>query len=689
MKTDIRQHDITDCAAACIVSIARHYGVNLPISMAREASGTSVSGTTIKGIIDACREIGFKAVGYKSENKEMQPLQNLKLPVILHIINRHEDLHFVVLYEIGRKKATIMDPATGTHKKILIKELQQEWTGYLVTMIPDPSSEKTAKRKFHVTSNPLLKYASLIKKRDYAMLLLCSATFVIAGIFTALFLQHIIDDVIPGKDSMELLKVGSLMVSLMICSLIIGYNRILFSLKTGIKLDCRLILGYIGHLFKLPVGFFSRRGAGELNSRIGDVTRIRSFLIEGIINIITSLLILVVSFSLMFVNHWRLSLLMLTFIPVYLGLYIVANKVNRKVNREIIENSAAFEEKTVESIGAVRIIKHFGGEERFFRTVEKQYCRLAGVIFKGGRYMGVFASTSDAISKILTITLLTTGAFFIFGGSLTIGELVSFYSLTAFFSAPLGNLVKINEELTEAKISSERICEITDLEPEGLDTFDCEINPEDDIVFDHISFSYPGSPELIRDLSITIPHGKITAIQGESGCGKSSLASLLMRDFKTTKGKILSGATDINLIDLDSWRRFISIIPQDAELLSGSILENITCFERSPDVEKVIRIMEDLGLRKFITDMPMGILTKIGERGCTLSGGQKQRIALARALYRDPQILILDEATSSLDEVSQSFVLKKVTALRDEGKTIIMITHKNDNASIADQLIRL
>lgn len=691
MNTDVKQHDITDCAAACMVSVSRHYGWNVPIAVLREASGTSLSGTTVKGITDACRQIGFKARGYKSAEKDLEPLRHLTLPVILHTVNRFEDLHFVVLYGIGRKKATLMDPSRGKHIRIRLEQLQREWTGFLVTMEPDTAISPLTKAKYNNQNRrkALSRFAGYISFKEYALLFLSSAAYVVAGLCTALFLQFIIDDVIPGQDTARLIKVGSFMVSLMICTLILGYQRIIYSLKTGIRLDSRLVLGYLSHLFRLPVSFFSRRGAGELNSRVGDVARIRAFLTDGAVNIVTSLLILVISFALMFFNHWRLSLLMLTFIPVYLGLYALAGKVNRRVNREIIESSAAFEEKTVESITAVRIIKHFAGEDRFYRSLEKSWCDAALKFFKGGRLMGLFASACDAVSKILSVTLLTVGSVFIFRGSLSIGELVSFYALTGFFSTPLGNLVKISEELSEARIASERIGDITDIEPEGLEETDCPIDPRQDIIFDNISFSYPGCPDLIKNFSLRLRKGSITAVQGESGCGKSTLAALLMRDMKPTEGRILLGPMDITLFDLAQWRRFVSIIPQDPELLSGTILENITCFEKKPDIKKAVEILEELGMRKFAAELPMGVLTRVGQRGCTLSGGQRQRLALARALYRNPQVLILDEATSSLDETSQFFVLKKVAALRDEGRTILMITHKNDNVMIADRTVKI
>lgn len=685
MNRAIRQHDKTDCAAACIASIAKHYGREIPLAVIREASGTSAAGTSVKGIMDAAWELGFRAKGYKSEDKDMEALRALNVPVILHTVNKFGDLHFVVLYKTGKTKATVMDPSSGSMKRVKLSELKKEWSGFLVTMEPDPDNipagGSTAKR------HPLFRFIGHLSPGDYFLMLAASLVYIVAGICTALFLQHIIDDVLPGNDLTNLAKVGCLMLAIMVCTLCVGYGRVIYALRAGIKLDASLTLNYIRHLFSLPVGFFTKRGAGELNSRIGDIAKIRSFITNGIASVAASILILTVSFTLMFTYHSRLATMMLMFIPVYLVIYIVADRINRRVNRDIIENSAAFEEKTVESINAVKVIKYFGIENTFCRDIEKQYVKLADLLYKGGRYAGRFDTWSDAAAKLMTVVLITAGSLFIFRGELSVGELVSFYSLTSFFSSPLSQLAGISGIFEEAKISSERLNEILDLAPEEKGSLDFPLKCGQDLVFDNVSFSYPGCPPLIDHFNLTIRSGQITAIQGESGCGKSTLASLLMRDFKVRKGHILIGGADIWMTDLEKWRDFVSIVPQDPVLMNCTILDNITCKDPQPDIERAVAILEELGMKNFVSSLPMGILSTVGERGCSLSGGQRQRIALARALYRNPQILILDEATSSLDDASQRYILSKLKRLRTEGRTIVMITHKNDNIRIADRVI--
>ena len=687
MKTAIRQHDISDCAAACIVSVARHFGYDLPLTVVREASGTSQAGTSLKGILDACRETGFKAKAWKSDDKQLDRLSGIKDPVILHVVNSRGDLHFVVLESLCGRHARVMDPALGKVVKKPVDSLQQEWTGYLVTMTPDTGKE--AAPADGGRERKLLRGLRCISFRDYVLMLAGSLVYIVAGVCTALFLQHVIDRILPARDTAGLIRLGLLMLSVMLCTLLVGYGRILYSLRLGILMDSHLILNYLRHLFRLPAAFFTRRGTGELHARISDAGKVRAFLIEGLSTLLTSFLILAVSFTLMFTTHWRLSLLMLAFIPIYLLLYLAAERVNNRVNRDIIEQSAAFEERTVEGIAAVRVVRYFGQGETLLRSIEQEYRALARKLFKGGRWADGFASASDGISKLLTLTLLTVGSLYIFSGSLTTGALVSFYSLTSWFSAPLGELVKLNDEYSEARIAWERLRDITELAPEdpGLDDF--LPAPGKDLVFDHITFSYPGCPVLLEDFSLTLEAGKITAIQGASGCGKSSLAALLMRDYTVQGGCIRLGPHDIRLFSLEAWRRFVSIVPQDPQLVDGTILENVSCLAPSPDIERVVRLLEELDLGAFVRELPMGLFTRIGERGCTLSGGQRQRLALARALYRQPSVLILDEATSSLDATSQQTLLERVARFRDEGGTVMMITHKADNAAMADRTIKI
>ena len=682
----IRQHDVTDCAVACIAYIASGYGLQLPLITIREACGASKAGTTLKGIVEACEKIGMDAEPLKSSEKDINALEDIELPAILHVMNDQGDLHFVVLCKISDKGYEIMDPADGKHHTLTEEKISGWWSGYLVTVCPGTSFKPENKVKSvtgRLMAIILSNYGSLF------ISLLLAIVYIATGISSSIFIQQIIDNVLPTGDRNLLSLIGIAMGAFVAVSAMSGLAQTLLTLKVGVNIDHRLITDYIEHLFKLPVGFFAIRGSVELNSRITDAMKIRSFITDGIISVVISILTLCVSFALMFTYYWKLALFTLMFLPVYIVIFAISDKVNNRVNREIIENSASFEEKTVEGISAIRGIKYSNMENAVKNGIISQFLQLLSKMYKGGKVSGIFTTSTDVVSRLLTLMLLTVGSYFVFRNELTIGELVSFYAISSYFSIPLGEIVGINGRMTEAKVSAQRLFEIMDAETEDYSGSDVGLDRCRDIVFKNVSFSYPGQKTLFKNLNVTFPAGKITAIVGESGCGKSTVASLLMRGYKPQEGSITIGGIDISAIALKKWRKYAAMVPQETPLLNCTLLENICGMEKKPDIERVAEIIKDLGMEEFISSLPMGLATRAGEGGCLLSGGQRQRIFLAKALYRAPKVLILDEATSSLDNNTQNDILNAIIRLKDKGLSVIMITHKKETAEISDNIIDL
>lgn len=683
----IQQHDNQDCAAACIASIASFYGLKLPLIKIREACGTDKDGTNIKGIIDAAQKIGMSAKAFKSKDKEAENLVHIPRPLILHFQKEDGWLHFVVLYQMNTKIAVILDPSDGRMHKITVEELKKQWSGYIVILTPAADFKKG-----DLSTNIWGRFYTLVKlnKKELLHALSGSVVYIIIGLSTSLFLQQIIDKVLPKSDKPLLLFFGVIMFTLLVLSLIINYFRSLFIVRASIKIDSRLIIGYIRHLLRLPVSFFSNRSSGELNSRIGDAYRIRSFLSGRLLVIAVSILSLLFSFALLFTYYWKLALLTLVFVPLYIILYKISNKINKKTNKEIIEASAKFQEMNVEAISSVSTLKYFGGSSIFADKLEGYYVDMAQKLYRGGKNSSVFTVSSDAITKILTFAVIIAGSLFVFNAELSIGELVSFYSIAAFFCTPLAALVESSNQITEAQIAAQRLFDIMDLEEEGsAETLEVPLDGEKEISFENVSFSYPGRMELFSSLSFKIPHGKTTYIKGANGSGKSTIASLLMRGFTPRSGAIRFGGTDISLVPLDKWRKFISIVPQRAELFNGTILENITPGETGPDLNLVLEICGKVGLSPLLNSLPRGLLSKTGEQGRSLSGGERQKVAFARALYLNPKVLILDEATASLDASSAGTIFKLLKELKAAGKTIVLISHDGQCIKLADTIIEI
>ncbi|MNL12665.1 Lipid A export ATP-binding/permease protein MsbA [compost metagenome] len=299
-------------------------------------------------------------------------------------------------------------------------------------------------------------------------------------------------------------------------------------------------------------------------------------------------------------------------------------------------------------------------------------------------------TSAELISRLLTIILLWTGAGFVLDNMLTPGELLSFYTLIGYFTGPVSSLIGMNKVVQDAIIAADRLFEIMDLERENEEN-QIELGPDKigDIHFEHVSFRYGTRVSVFDDLSLSIPKGKFTAIVGESGSGKSTLMAILQNIYPIQKGNVSIGKYDLKYISNASLRQTIAVVPQQIDLFAGNVIENIAIGDHEPDMQRILDIAEQLGILDFIETLPRGFQTYLGENGTTLSGGQRQRIAIARALYRKPEILILDEATSSLDSASEQYVQKAIDLLKATDKTIIVIAHRLSTLNNADKIIVL
>ena len=295
--------------------------------------------------------------------------------------------------------------------------------------------------------------------------------------------------------------------------------------------------------------------------------------------------------------------------------------------------------------------------------------------------------SSETISKVFTIILLWVGSYFVISNEITPGELLSFYAIIGYFMGPISSLIGANKSIQNALIAADRLFEIMDLERESTEN-KIELKRENigDIKFENIKFAYGTRKEVFNDFSFTIPKGKLTAVIGESGSGKTTLASLLQKLYPLNAGKITVNDLDINHFSYESLRTMVSTVPQQLSLFSGNIIDNIAVGDLQPDMDRIVSIVQQLGLVQFIEKLPNGFNTQIGENGTSLSGGEKQRLAIARALYKNPEILIFDEATSSLDSESEQHVKAVIQNLKQQGKTMLIIAHRLSTVIDADKI---
>jgi len=687
MSTKVKQRDITDCGAACLASVASYHKLDLPVSRIRQIAGTDTKGTNVLGVVTAAEQLGFTSKGVKAG---VDSLSKIPLPAIAHIKIKKEQtelLHYVVIYKVKKDRVEYMDPADGKMYRKSVEEFSKIWTGFLVLLVPGEFFEKRNEK----VSN-FRRFFFLLKPHKTVLVqcLVGAILYTVLGLSTSIYIQKITDHVLPTGNTnlLNLLGVGMLVIILF--QILLGIMQTLFMIKTGQQIDTRLILGYYKHLLKLPQRFFDTMRVGEIISRINDAVKIRIFINDVSISLIVNVFIVIFSFALMFIYNAKLALIMLIVIPLYLAIYLITNRLNKKQERKIMEHSAELESQFVESLNSIKTIKQFGIEDYTNMRTENRFIGLMRTIYKSGLNSMFTSYSSGLITSVFTIVLLWVGSYYVIDAKITPGELMSFYAILGYFMGPIQGLIGANKSMQNALIAADRLFEIMDLERESSEE-KIELKKENtgDILFDHITFSYGTRREVFKDFSIKIQKGNVTAIIGESGSGKTTLASLLQKLYPLKDGKITIHNLDINYFTHESLRKMVSTVPQQLNLFSGNITENIAVGEYHPDMDRILAILQELGLMSFIEKLPEGLNTYIGENGASLSGGEKQRLAIARALYRDPEIFILDEATSSLDSESEEYVKNVIKNLKEKGKTVLIIAHRLSTVIDADKIVIL
>lgn len=681
----IKQHDITDCGAACLASVCAYYGLRFPVSRIRQYAFTDQKGTNILGLVEAANKLGLAAKGVRARSEALKACPK---PMIAHVMVKEQLQHFVVVYKYTKTHIVYMDPGDGRMHKVTHGEFEKMWTGILLLMEPKTTFQQGNKKK-----STLSKFLSLLAPHKSTMFqaLFGALIFSILGLSTSIYVGKITDYVLVDRNINLLNLMGVIMLLILILRTFIGSMKSILALKTGQRIDAALILGYYKHLLKLPQQFFDTMRVGEIISRVNDAVKIRNFINNVSLDLVVNIMILMFTFCLMFVYSWLLALITLASIPLFVLIYWLFNKLNRKYQRLIMESSADLESQLVESVNSISTIKRFGIEDysnlktetRFVCLLKNTYRSIYGAIMTQG---GI-----QFISTGITIAVLWAGSVLVINQELTPGTLMVFYSLVGYVLSPIGSLITANQTIQDALIAADRLFQIMDLEREedGSQKLRLEPNMVGDIVFENVNFRYGSRKQVFEELNLKIEKGKTTAIIGESGSGKTTLISLLQHIYPIQSGHIKIGDYDVAQISNESLRKRVGTVPQQIELFAGTIAENIAIGDMYPDMKRIADLSELLGLKEFIEKLPKGYLTYIGEHGASLSGGERQRLAIARALYKEPDILIFDEATSSLDSISERYVKETLNSLAQQGKTIIIIAHRLSTVRNADCIVVL
>ena len=681
----IKQHDITDCGAACLASICAFYGLRFPVSRIRQYAFTDKKGTNVLGLVQAANKLGLSAKGVRAVSEALDVIPK---PAIAHLIVKEVLHHYVVVYKVTKTHITYMDPADGLMHNKVREEFEKEWTNVLVLMEPDESFRVGNEKKSIVS-----QFFSLLAPHKSVMFqaIFGALVYSILGLSTSVYIGNITDYVLVDKNINLLNLMGILMIVILLLRTFIGSMKSILALKTGQRIDAALILGYYKHLLTLPQQFFDTMRVGEIISRVNDAVKIRNFINNVSLDLVVDVMILFFTSCLMFVYSWKLAAVTLLSAPLFFLVFLGFNRLNKKYQRRIMESAADLESQLVESINSISTIKRFGIEEYANLKTEARFVHLLKNMFRSIYGAIVAQGGIQFISTGVTIAVLWVGSMFVIDQELTPGELMLFYSLVGYVLSPISSLITSNQTIQDALIAADRLFQIMDLERESDDSQKVELMPEmiGDVSFDNVEFRYGSRRKVFESLNLKIEKGKTTAVIGESGSGKTTLISLMQHIYPIQSGQIRIGEFDIAQVTNTSLRKIVGTVPQQIELFAGSIAENIAIGDLHPDMKRIIDLSEQLGLKEFIEKLPQNYMTYIGEHGTSLSGGERQRIAIARALYKEPEILIFDEATSSLDSVSEKYVKQTLKNLADKGKTIVVIAHRLSTVRDADAIVVL
>lgn len=665
----VTQHDETDCAAACIASVAKYYGKNISIARIRRLAGTDQMGTSGLGIVKAATQLGFICKGGISNTKKLS--DEITYPIILHLKKDLLD-HYAVLYKSGNK-LLLADPDEG-FKKITFSELEKTWSGIFFILVPEEKFEKVQN-----SDSVVSKFLFLLKphKKTIYQCFLAGIILAILGVVTSFYFRFLIDEVLYSelKSTLTVLSLGYLLVILLQALISFCRNQIIMFMSN--KIDVVMTKEYLSHILKLPLDFFTSRKTGEILSRLNDASAIRNLLSSTFVTIIIDVFMFL--FGGFFMLTCGSKLILVAMLPVLISAimsWIFIKPYKRRL-KEKARIEAEKHSQIVESINNITAIKSLSVEKEIFEKIET---KIVGSVKKGltlGFLSNLQNSIQQCLSQFGTLSIYWIGSLSIMNNELSLGQLISFVTLSGYFLGPFSRMLNLQHTLQESLISSERFCEVLDVDEE-IDDSQNLINIEkiiEPIKIQNVSFSYTGRNKILDNVSLEINPGEKVAFVGSSGSGKTTMIKLLMKFYNFQSGEILINNFSLSEIDTVSYRNQIGYVPQEVMLFSGTIAENITLGNKESTLEEIIKISKETKCYDFIQRLPKKFFTYVGEHGATLSGGERQRISLARVLIKNPSVLILDEATASLDSFSEQEIMNTVNFdLKDV--TTIIVAHR-------------
>ena len=690
----VRQYDAMDCGPACISMVARSHGKRLSLETIRKKAWITREGVSLLGLKSAAESIGFRAAGVKipfSRLKEGAPL-----PCIVH----WKQNHFIVVNRVNENAVWVSDPAIG-RLRLSHDEFLQGWAsgeaggdaaGMALLLEPglafaELTDDPPPRGGFEFLAPYLKPYRKQIMLL-IAGLILSSAIQLLFPFMT----QAIIDRGIADSDVRFIYLILGGQLALVAGRLTVEFSRGWLLLHVGSKLNIRIVSDFLAKLMGLPVAYFDTKLNGDILQRIDDNSRIESYLTSSSLAILFSLfnfIVFGVVLGLYSIPVLAVFLAGTAFYVVYVTLFMPARE--RLDNIRFMQMAEAGN-RMINIVNGMQEIKLAGNEATNRREWESLQKEMYATRIKGLRILQFQTAGGTLIHESVNIIITVISATLVINGPMTLGMMLAVQFITGQLNGPVSQIVSFMRATQDARISLERLSEVHAMEPEetgGLNA-GAPMPEQADIKITDLSFRYegPGSPWVLRNLNLSIPAGRVTAVVGESGSGKTTLLKMLMGFYPPAGGSVTVGGLLLDDISISALRRNTGTVMQEGYIFPDTILGNIAPGEDNPDMARVAIASETACLKPLLDTLPSGILTRIGQGGHGLSQGQRQRILIARVVYKQPALILLDEATSALDATNERLVVENLTGFL-AGRTVVIVAHRLSTVRNADNIIVL
>lgn len=689
-----RQLDAMDCGPTCLKMIAQYHGKSLPLQYLREQCYITREGVSLRGITEAAESIGYRTIAVKvtyEQEGDMPGLMQFPLPCIAY----WEQRHFVVIYKITKKHVWIADPAEGK-MKLKRSFFEKGWLnggkkGIVLGLEATPAFYQDEdlqedRSKWSYLLNYLNPYKKLIAQFVLGMLV-----GLIFQLTLPFLTQSLIDVGINNQniDFVWLVLIAQLVLS--VSQVFVQFIQSWIALNIGRRVNVNLIADFLTKMMQLPLGFFDAKNIGDLYQRISDNYRVESFLTGSILNMLFSIVTVAVFSVILFLYNQIIFTVFFAFSILYLLWIWGFLRWRKELDYMAFQQSSENQQTLYEIINGVQEIKLQGSErKRRWKWVEIQ-AKLFSVQTKSLALRQYQEFGGLLFSRLKDILISFIAASAVINGEMTLGMMVAIQYIVGQLNAPFHEFIGFIYSAQDAKISLERMGEITAEQDENASNIPLikQLPNEIDLKLENLSFGYtPISKPVLQDINLTIPSGKTTAIVGASGSGKTTLLKLLLGFYEPLEGRVTVGRTPLSLVDKRYWRSLCGTVMQDGFIFSDTIAHNIAESDTSIDYQKLHHAIEVANIRDLVESLPLGYNTMIGSKGSGISQGQKQRILIARAVYKNPDVLFLDEATNALDATNERKIVENLDQFLS-ARTVVVVAHRLSTVMNADQIVVL